>query len=459
MRNKYFLNKKAGFTLIEMLVFIFIFSVVSLAFYKVMTVGIQVALDSKNRLGALALASEKMEIARNLQYDDVGTVSGLPNGTISENETVFANGIEYRIKNVIQYVDDNADGSYPEDSVPNDYKKMKVTVSWGSLTGGTKEVSLVSQFVPPGLEVGAGDGVLSIHIINSAGIGIPQARVRIVNNSISPSVDVTQETDDSGSLIFPGAIQSIHSYALTVSKDDYETVSTINPSSVNYSHIDVHASVVAELINTKSVVIDLVSNLMIKSIDQAGAVIPNVGFHLEGGRILGVNNSIIPSETVYFTDAEKSTDSNGESVMEKQGPGQFSITGIETLSGYTLVEINPITFFEETGSVYKFSLLPGESKTVKMKFAANASPGLIVKVIDGGNDLLINEAEVKLTNITGYSKTEETSVDGVAFFPKDEESLINGEYNLEVSASGYQPYAETVEVNNLTSQEVKLDPA
>lgn len=458
MKNKFFSKKKSGFTLIEMLVFIFIFSIVSLAFYQTLVTGIQVALDSKNRLGALALANEKMEITRNLKYEDVGTVGGVPDGILPELETVVANGISYKVKTFVQYVDDSFDGVDPADLVSEDYKRVKITVSWEKSASGTKEVDLVSRFVPPGLEVASGDGVLSVHIIDSAGNGVPQADLHIVNNSVSPAVNINQPTDGNGNLILPGAKQSIQGYAISVSKTAYERVDTVALGDVAYSPIDVHASVMTGLLNTKSIVIDLVSNLTIRSIDQSGATIPNVSFHLEGGRILGTDISVTPWSTVHITDADKATGPNGENKMENQGPGQFLVTNVEAPSGYTLVDMSSISSFDSLTPGYAFSLGSGASKTVDMRFAENSKPGLIVVVKDNaaGNPL-INGATVKLTSVAGYEGSDTTSFDGVAFFTDNTGgSLIDGEYNIEVSAVGFQTYTGTVAVDKLTSQEIKL---
>lgn len=459
MRKDYFPNKKSGFTLIEMLIFIFIFVIVSLTFYQIMSTGIQIALESKNRLGALALANEKMEIVRNLKYEDVGTVGGVPNGTLPETETVSASGHQYRVDIFVQYVDDVFDGTAAgnTDTAANDYKRVKITVSWIGVAGKTKDVSVVSRFVPPGLEVGAGGGVLSVNIINSAGAGVSQSQVHIVNNDISPAVNVTQNTDNGGNLIFVGAQQSIYNYVITVSKTGYETINTIDPGSVAYSPIDVHASVVEGLLNTKSIVIDLLSSLTIKASNYANSPISDLGFHLEGGRILGTNNATVPAETIYILDANETTDVDGERTINNQSPGQFFLTNIGTISGSTLVGVSPITGFEATPLIYKFSLLPGTNKTVEIKFAEDGQPGLLVKVMNNAGDVRIDGAEVKLTSAGGYDETiSATSFDGVAFFPNDNDPLINGEYTLGVTVPGFEPYSETIEVDNLTIQEVKL---
>jgi Tfp pilus assembly protein PilV len=68
-----FSSTKKGFSLIESLVFLFIFMLISVVFLQVYLVGTRTIFDSKNRLGAVALANQKMEIIRSIEYADIGT--------------------------------------------------------------------------------------------------------------------------------------------------------------------------------------------------------------------------------------------------------------------------------------------------------------------------------------------------------------------------------------------------
>lgn len=427
-----------GFTIIESLVFLFIFSVITVTFYSAWGLGIKHIIESKNRMGATALASEKMEIIRNLQYDDIGVQSGIPNGNILADEDVVENGRSYHVKTFVQFIDDAFDGTYPDDSVPNDYKRAKVTITWG----GIGEVSLVSRFVPPGLEVDAGKGVLSINIMNSLG-GVPQSTVHIVNNDISPTVNVTLNTDNSGNLMFPGAEASTQKYQITVSKNGYETVATVDPATIpDYNPVDTNASVVIGSINTKTIFQDKVSNLDILSVDMNDAPIPDAQFDIQGGRILGTKK-VSPFENVYnLNETSVKTNASGEKEYNLISPGQYTIYNIGSVSGYTFINTDPIS---------PFSLVPDETKAVKIKFADNNTDSLLVEVIRSDDSSPISGVEVRLSNGVGYDSTKTTLEDGLAFF-----QAAAGSYNLEVSASGFQSYSSSVDINKFTSQQVIL---
>lgn len=452
-------QQKQGFTLIEALVFLFIFSVVVTTFYSVFSLGTKYIIESKNKLGALAVANEKMEIVRNLKYDDIGLVTGIPEGNIPEEEDVAVETKTYNVKTIVQYVDDAFDGVFPDDVIPNDYKRVKVTVSWGQSGSVSSSVYLVSQFPPPGLETSSGGGILAINVTDGEGVGVSQARVHIVNNDVSPAVDISQNTDNSGNLMFPGAKESQQGYELTVSKDGYETASTVDPNAVDYLPNDPHASVVTGALNTAVVIIDKLSDLKIKTVDYLGSSLADVSFHIKGGRELGTRSTVVPPEIVYTLDSNESTGSEGEKNFNDHSPGrQFFLTNIGSVSGHTLIGASPISGFDAVPATYKFSLLADESKTIEIKFAKNDTDSLLVRVLNNSNNLPVNDAQVKLTNGSGYDATIVTSFDGVVFFPENSNPFIPGTYNLEITSSGFGTYSSSVDIDKLTIKEVKLNP-
>ena len=86
---------RRGFTLIEALVFLFLFALITTVFFQTFAYGTALIQQSKNRLGAIALANQKMEIVRSLDYDNIGTISGIPAGDIAQDETVQVNNMHY----------------------------------------------------------------------------------------------------------------------------------------------------------------------------------------------------------------------------------------------------------------------------------------------------------------------------------------------------------------------------
>lgn len=447
-------KKFYGFTLIEAMVMLFIFSLITLTFYSVFSLGTRYIQDAKNRLGAIALANEKMEIIRNLPYASVGTATGIPSGDILADEEVSENTKTFHVKTFIQFIDDPFDGVSPTDTVPNDYKRVKITVSWaGAISSGN--VSLVSRFVPQGMEVGSGDGTLAINAIDGQGDGVAQATVHIVNNNVSPHVDITTQTDSTGNIMFPGAKQSVQGYTLTVSKNNYETVETVDPDEMLYIPVDTNASVIQGLLNIKSIVINLLADIKIKSVDYLDAPIPSMTFELRGGRILGTNTLYIPAVTVYNLDIASSTGANGEKNLDDKSPGQYFLSNIGSIAGYSMVGSDGALSFDPSSGTYTVPVLADESKTVKIKFADNTKNSLLIKV-KKEDETPISGAEVNVKNNSGYEVTQTSGVEGFVFFPNTSDTFSPGNYDIETKASGFRDANDTVSADKLTTKEIKL---
>lgn len=446
----------SGFTLIEALTVLFIFAIITTTFYSVFALGTRYIIESKNRLGAVSLANEKMEIIRNLEYDKVGISGGIPSGNIVAEEDVLENKHSYHVKTFVQYVDDPFDGVLPLDVISTDYKSVKITVSWDGVSSDKSKVALMARFVPPGIEQNISGGTLSINIIGSDGIGIPQSEVHITNSTISPVVNMTVLTDNSGNIILPGAKQSIQQYYISVTKSEYESVTTINPDSVSYSVIDVPASVVDGMLNTKSIIQDKLIDLKIRAIDYLGAPLPDTGFSIEGGRILGSDMLYSPAKPTYNLKADKTTDTDGEVKFNDISPGQFFISNIVAVSGYTLIGLDNFSSVDLSNSKYAIVIPPGTSQEINMKFAKNDDNSLLAQIITQADDSPIAGAEVTLSNAIGYNEKQNTSIGGVAFFPASDTQLTTGTYELTVTAEGFADYTATIDIDKLTMQQIKL---
>lgn len=226
---------KSGFSLVEVVVGVFIFSLVFItltaSFQSILTFG------ERNRLrsNALFLANEHIEIIRALPYDSVGTVAGLPSGSLPQNENIVFDGHEYSRRTFIQYVDDPADGLGGSDTLTADYKRAKVEISY-NFRGSVQTFSLVTTMVPKSQESLIGAGVLRINVIDSDNNPVFLSNVHIVNNTVATSVDITTFTNASGTVAFPGAWAG-NGYEIYISKSGYSSAQTYvsNPSNPNPS--------------------------------------------------------------------------------------------------------------------------------------------------------------------------------------------------------------------------------
>src|SRR5688572_8730500 len=92
-----------GFTLIEVVVATFIVGTVVAGMFGLFLLTMRGAQTGERRIVAIALANEKMEMVRNLPYLSVGTIGGVPAGSIPQAETVSRNNQTYTVRTDIRY--------------------------------------------------------------------------------------------------------------------------------------------------------------------------------------------------------------------------------------------------------------------------------------------------------------------------------------------------------------------
>jgi len=264
-KQKTKINNKLGFTLIEILVSLFVLSVVSVSLYSAYNFFFQVMSEKKNRVEALAIANEKMEIVRNMAYNDIGTVGGIPTGTIPQSEVVVRNKTNFTVQIQVAYIDDPFDGTLggtPDDLLPTDYKRIRVAVSWVNRFN-TPTVNLISDIAPRDIETTVSGGTLAITVFDANGAAVSNANIHIVNTAVSPTIDITTESNSAGKAIFPGAPESNEGYQITVTKNGYSTDQTY-PRTTQMPHpVKPNASIIEKQVTQISFAIDLLSALNI----------------------------------------------------------------------------------------------------------------------------------------------------------------------------------------------------
>ena len=114
-----------GFTLVETLVGIFIFSIISLGIYQGYLNILELAKAARVKGLAALVANQQLEIAHNLAYEEVGIVSGIPSGVIPREQTVTAGNVSFDITTTVLNIDQPFDGTIggnPNDTSPADNK-------------------------------------------------------------------------------------------------------------------------------------------------------------------------------------------------------------------------------------------------------------------------------------------------------------------------------------------------
>lgn len=212
-----------GVTLVELIVSLTVFMIVILSTFTLYTALVNSAVVAKRQAVALTLATNQMEYLKSLPYDDLAVAGGsiyspspLP---ASSNQTI--NGVRYTITTSINYIDDAFDGcgSYPTqalkeqycrnypppsgspatDSNQRDYKIAHVRVTDAV---GTKLAEVDTQISARVAETASTTGALFVNVIDDKGNPVSGATVAMQNSTVTPALNLSDNTDSNGVAIF-----------------------------------------------------------------------------------------------------------------------------------------------------------------------------------------------------------------------------------------------------------------
>jgi len=265
-RNMMLRSRESGVTLLDTLVGTALMLVVFLGIGAAFRLSIDVISNNKARAGAIALANERIEYLRSLPYASLGTVGGIPAGTISQIDSQTLNGVPYTRRTVIQYADDPKDGLGAADTngITADYKIAKIDVSWTPRSGVAHHIIVASRFSPPGIETAVPGGTLVIDAVNAAGTPLSGATVHIVNASTSPAIDITTFTNASGTVTLIGAPAAAN-YQVTVYEAGYSTAQTYSATAENTNPNPPNLTVINDHTTTGTFAIDVLANNTVRT--------------------------------------------------------------------------------------------------------------------------------------------------------------------------------------------------
>jgi type II secretory pathway pseudopilin PulG len=262
-------SKTSGFSLVEA---IFVSALVTIMFGAIFSsfqYSLRLVGNSRAKLSAMSIATERMEYFRSLPYANVGTVSGIPSGTIPQHSTTTLNGIEFVERVLVEYVDDSADGLDVLDSngIVSDYKRIKLEYSW-TFAGETNSIASVSNIVPKSVESTTGGGSVRINVIDDSSNLLQGASVRLINNTTGTPIDVTKITDVNGSALFSGAPAGSEYEVIVngnIAGKEYSTDQTYQITVANPTPVVAPFSLLEADISTLTFQIGILSNLVIST--------------------------------------------------------------------------------------------------------------------------------------------------------------------------------------------------
>lgn len=440
-----------GTTLIESLVVVFVFSVMTLTFYSAYSLGMTRILDAQKRLQAMALATEQIEKFRNLAYEDVGFDGGVPvcstHCVIEPNETRSIGPVTFFIDTSIHYQDDVEDGTLAggTDSVPNDYKRVTVSVEWGDRSV-ERHVEMTSRFVPPGIEQEIpNSGALSINVYDYSGDPVSGVRAEITG------VAGNFFTDNTGNIFLLGVPVSVAGYPIRLTKSGYETSETLPFPPVGAFPPKYPPVVVADnVINVGNFEVNPLTDITFQVKDSFGNTLSDIDFLVSGGRRL--DNNALPTNYEYSNEPQRS-DGSGDIHLTDRSGGSYTFSLDPSETEYVLWKTS-ISLDDPLKPQFPY----GGTHTEDIILIRRSSPGIWIKVTEDTSGSVLPGVTVQVTGNAGlYDETQLTDQFGYVYFPEDENGLVvGGTYAVHVEYTGYHENDSSVTVSGLEEETIAL---
>jgi prepilin-type N-terminal cleavage/methylation domain-containing protein len=382
-------SPRRGFSLVETIVAIAILVAVGVGVYGGFAAVAKGAAAAKVQNGALALANERLEIVRGMDYADIGVVGGAPAGKIARVENFVRGAIDYELTTTVRSIDlefDGTIGGTPNDTAPADQKLVEVAVTCAACRGVSRVSTLVS---PASLETSSGNGALFVQVVDSAGQPVEEADVAIQSTKATTSIVIDDRTGIDGFLRVVDIPPGTAAYAVQVSKEGYSSAQTYPPGGgANPVPTIPHANVVAGAVTQITFVIDRYSALSGVAVRDTCAAVGGFDFAVFGEKLIGLDT--------YKYDELHATDGSGDFGPIDLEWDQYSIEPADT--SWTVIGTNPYQ---------PFSVAPEAEAYVQVIVGPKSPKGLLVKVADAGTDLAVADASVTLSR-TGWSSTHTT---------------------------------------------------
>lgn len=297
--------KQSGVTLIEVLVASAVCVVIALSMYQVISAVFSTIGSIRIRTVLAEIASQKMEFIRNLTYDNVGTVGGIPSGVISQNESFDQNGKTFSVRTTIRNIDNPQDGTIggnPNDLSPADNKLIHIEVVCISCQK-QEIVKYTSTIAPKYLETENGNGALMIKVVDASGQPVVGATVRVLNTSTVPGIDITDVTDIHGVLAIVDTPPSTQQYQIIVTKNGYSTEQTyVYGAPSNPDPSKPHLTVSTNTITQDTFSIDTLATLSFRAYSPQCLPVSGLPVVVAGTKIIG-NPNILKKTQTYSTDS------------------------------------------------------------------------------------------------------------------------------------------------------------
>ena len=374
-------KRQFGFTLIEVVVGIGIFTIILMGVYSSFTALSRATKGAREQTVLSSLSSQYLEIVRNMPYNNIGTENGNPNGVLADATDPIVTTIEGQTYNMyyeVTYIDDPADGTIlaGTDAVPNDYKQVKLAIRKLSTN---KITTFLTSVSPQGLEGLNNAGALYLRAIDANGQPVVGANFRIESLTLNPNIILDRTSDASGNWIEVGLPASVNGYRITTTKTGYSTDATYPITGPNPNPTKPDSTIANGVVTQVTFAIDLVANLNIRTVSQTCSNINGVNLNMRGAKLIGTTPDVLKFDQNY-------TSSGGQVTLNNLEWDTYTPT-LLTGQSYTVYGTSPIQ---------EISVLPAGSQTFTLVLGPASTDSLLVIVKDSATGTAIEGASVTL---------------------------------------------------------------
>ncbi len=422
----------------EVLVASGLFLLFAIGIYGTTTLVFKIVYSSRLRILETALISERLEVVRNLPFDNVGIINGVPSGVLPYTTTTVRNGVTFVLITTVRNIDDPFDGtitSTPADTSPADYKLVEISAICQNCRQ-LNSVILSTRVAPKNLEGASQNGALFIHVFDYNGLNIAGATVSVTNTATNPHTIITDTTDNSGMVQIIGAPTGTQSYHIRVSKAGYSSDYTVSSTAQVPSPVKPPSNVVSQSITEISFQIDVAGALNLNTVNAGCATVASVPLLVHGEKIIGT------SPTSYKFSQSITTN----------GSGNYNFSNME-FDKYLISVLG--TTYDIAGSIpmLPVDLTPGLTQNAFLIMRAISGISLLVQVKDAGTGLPLSDAAVRVYNGAGYDQTIST---GVGYLRQTDWSGGSGQVNYTDTA---KYFSDNGNVNVSSAGDIKLKKA
>ena len=376
-----------GFTIIETLIGMGILTIISTSIYFSYSNILEIVQTAQYNNAALSIMESRIEVARNMRYEDVGVVGGVPAGKLPQSETITLGTTPYTLHTYVRNIDDSFDGvlaGTPNDTAPADYKLLELQVTCDTCVR-YRLLTMATYIAPKNLETASKNGNLFVRVLNASGLPVSGATVRVTNSNVTPAVDLTDTTDVNGILQLVDIATSSVGYHIVVSKSGYNNDQTYPPGAPA-NPLKPDATVATQQLTISSLFIDRVSTVSLRVRDQFCSPIQSFDFLLTGDKLIATQPDIPKYSSAL------STDSNGLFTNATMEWDTYSLRPTDT--AYDIAG---------TLSSLSFTINPNSSQFISWMATSKSQDSVSISIADqNGNPL--DDATVQLTK-TGYDQT------------------------------------------------------